>query len=448
MSLCFFLKTLGELSLYFCVINAILSIALTGVETLLPLFLLAAVAGVAYWLDDKHPEKRLFLLPLLCAVFFFGSGFGYYFAVGLPALYVGLTIAGQRYYIDHDSQADLFRTGMAVVIFIAIVFVLLMKLDYIIPFAVLFLISYIFMLRLLRQDAEIFNETKFRVVNLLTIGGVMAAALFLTSDLFLSFLSVTVTPVFELLMQPVIYLLTWLGMGLFYAMLWLITFIRSLGSGETVDQNDLLAAEMGFVPGGPEQSEMVTNPNFVRLLQGGIVILGIFLIVLWFLGNQKGKKKRSEGSIKESRSSVTNVRPEEKVYADHFPPREPRAAVRYHYRNFLRLCQELGHDFPRHFTSRHIQNVVAYQFEKEKLETLRQTYIRARYSEDEITKDDVKQMKEQVKSLRGDVSGMLGKSIKTDDTMEYKLHHKLVSNDSETVGKGPGTPKYESNYRR
>ncbi len=448
MILCFFLKILGELSLYFCVINAILSIALTGVETLLPLFILAAVATLAYWIDDKHPEKRLFLLPLMLSVLFFGSGFAYYLAVGSPALYVGLTIYGQRYYIDHDSQADTFRTAMAAVIFIVLIFVLLMKLDYIVPFAVLFLLSYIFMLRLLRQDASIFNETKFRVMNVLTIGVVMAVALFLTSDLFLSWMQMTVIPVFELLMQPVIYLLTWMGMGLFYALLWTINFIRSLGSGETVSQNDLLAAEMGFLPEGLDQTEMVTNPNFVRLVQGGIVVLGVFLVVLWFLSNEKGKKKRSEGSVREVRSSVTNIRPEDKIYSDHFAPREPRAAVRYHYRNFLRLCQELGHEFPRHFTSRHVQNVVAYHFNKETLNQLRQTYIRARYSDSEITKDDVKLIKDQVKNLRKDVSGSLGNSIKTTDTMEYKLHHKLVDNNFETVGKGPGSPKYESNYRK
>ncbi len=445
MSLCFFLKILGELSLYFCVINAVLSIALTGVETLIPLFIMAAVATMAYWLDDKHPDKRFFLLPLLGAVLFFGSGFSYYFAVGLPSLYVALIVIGQRYYLDHDSQADFFRTGIAAATFLVLTFALVLGLDHIIPFAVLFMVSYIFMLRLLRQDAEIFNETKFRVLNLITVGAVILAALLLTSDAFMSLMSVTVVPLFYAIMQPVLYVFVWVGLGLFYGLNWFVAFIRSFMSGETVDQNELLNSGMNFLPEGFEQTDVVSNPNVVRLIQGGIVLVGVFLVVLWFLEGKKGKQKRSDGSIKESRTIVTDIRPEEKIYSDRFPPKEPRAAVRYYYRNFMRLCLELGYEFPRHFTSRHIQNVVAYRFDNEKLEALRQTYIRARYSDAEITKGDVKHIKEQVKNLKNDVST---DSIKTDDTMEYKLHHRLTDNNFETVGKGPGAPKYESNYQR
>ena len=91
MTLCFFLKILGELSLYFCIANAVLSIALTGVESVLPLFIVSLIAAVGHYIDEKHSKFRFFLLPLLLSVFFLGSGFAYYLAVGLPALYIALT---------------------------------------------------------------------------------------------------------------------------------------------------------------------------------------------------------------------------------------------------------------------------------------------------------------------------------------------------------------------
>ena len=449
MTLCFFLKILGELSLYFCIANAILSIALIGVESVLPLFILSAVAAAAHYMDEKHSKYRFFLIPLLATLLLLGSGFGYCLTVGLPALYIALTIIGQRYYIDHDTQADQFRTGIAVIVCFSIVFVLVLGLDHIVPFAMIFLIANIFMLRLLRQDAEIFNETKFRVMNLLTVGATLLAAVIITSKPALMLLGKFYDFILTLL-QPVLYLFVYGGYGLYWVLTWIIATVRSLMSGESVDQNQLLESGMELLPEGFEPDYLGTSPDFVRLVQGAIVVIGVLLVVLYFLGNRRGRNKRSEGSIREVRSSVTNYRPdEEKIYADHFPPREPRAAVRYYYRNFLRICQNLGHEFPRHFTSKHIENTISYHFEKEPLQRMRDTYIRARYSEQEITKEDVKQIKEQVKLLKSDVSELLGNSINTHDSIADKLRNKYTINDSETKGKGPGEgPRYESNYRR
>ncbi len=448
MTLCFFLKILGELSLYFCIANAVLSIALIGVESVLPLFILSLVAAAAHFMDEKYSKYRFFLLPLLASLLLFGSGFGYYLAVGLPALYVALTIVGQRYYVDHDTQADLFRTGIAVIVCFSIVFVLVLGLDHIVPFAMIFLIANIFMLRLLRQDAEIFNETRFRVMNLLTVGATLLAAVIITSKPALMLLGKFYDFILVLL-QPVMYLFVYGGYVFYWVLTWVIATLRSIFSGETVDQNQLLESGMNLLPEGIEQNYLGTSPDFVRLVQGAIVVIGVFLVVLYFLGNRRGRNKRSEGTVREVRTSVTSYRPEEKIYADRFPPREPRAAVRYYYRNFLRLCQEIGHEFPRHFTSKHIENTISYQFEKEPLQKMRETYIRARYSEQEITKEDVKQIKEQVKLLKSDVSELLGNFINTHDSMADKLRNKYTINDSETKGKGPGEgPRYESNYRR
>ena len=448
MTLCFFLKILGELSLYFCIANAVLSIALTGVESILPLFIVSLIAAVGHYIDEKHSKFRFFLRPLLLSVFFLGSGFAYYLAVGLPALYIALTIVGQRYYVDHDTQADLFRTGIAVIICFSIVFVLVLGLDHIVPFAMIFLIANIFMLRLLRQDAEIFNETRFRVMNILTVGATLLAAVIITSKPAMMILQKFYNFILTLL-QPVLYLFVYGGYAFYWVLTWVIATLRSLFSGETVDQNQLLESGMNMLPEGLEQTVDVTNPDILRLIQGGLVAIGIFLVVLYFLGNRRGRNKRSEGSLKEVRSSVTNYRPEEKIFADHFPPREPRAAVRYYYRSFLRMCQSIGHEFPRHFTSKHIENTISYQFKKEHLQEMRETYIRARYSEQEITKEDVKHIKEQVKLLKSDVSELLGNFIDTHDSMADKLRNKYTINDSETKGKGPGEgPRYESNYRR
>ena len=433
MSLCFFLKLLSEISLYYVAANSALSITLTGVESLIPTFICAAVGALGFWMEEKHSSKRLFVLPLLLTVFFFGQTFGTYLALGLPVLYVGMLIWQKRYFMDHDSQVDFFRVGMMVACVLSIPFAFLMKLDYIIPFILLFLLSSIFMLRLVRQDAEIFNETKFRMLNLLTVGGIMLLTLFISSDLFLSTAGMILGKIYEILVVPIFYVIYAGGYALYYLF---IEIIFADGWGDTTKQ--LNFGDMGMPDEIKEallEEEMVNGDPFLMILRGVILIVGVLLVILMVYRNGKGRSRKEEGSVREARSSVTAIRPEEKIYADRIPPREPRAAVRYYYRNFLRLCQNLGHEFPKFYNSKTIENTVSHQFDENTLKTMRQTYIRARYSEHEITKDDVSNMKAQVKKLKAQTSDMGG--IRTDSLHDKIRDNRILNTTSETFGKGP-----------
>ena len=94
----------------------------------------------------------------------------------------------------------------------------------------------------------------------------------------------------------------------------------------------------------------------------------------------------------------------------------------------------MGQEFPRHYTSLHIENMVSAKFDKETLRSMRQTYIRARYSEQDITKDDVSSMKAQVKKLKAE-SNVDGIRV---DLMNDNLRDNRVMNGSwMTVGRGP-----------
>lgn len=433
MTLCYFLKLLSELSLLFVVADCFLSVAALGVESLLPAVILALIGALAYKLDEKHSSKTKFLLPLLAVpVLLFGETFGTYLAIGLGALYVGMMIWQQRYYMDHDSQAEFFRTGIFIVGCLSVPFVLLMKLNYIGPFILLYLMSGIFMLRLLRQDATIFNETKFRVINLLTVSAIVLLTVFISSDWFLSMAGMVLGKIYDVLVVPIFYTIYTFGYGLYYL---IVEILLPNGYGDTT--KELNFGDMGMSDEMKEAllgEETVNGEPFMMFLKGVFLIVGILLVVLLVYRNSKGRQSRDKGAVREARTSVTLIRPEEKIYADHIAPREPRAAVRYYYRNFLRLCQSMGQEFPRHFTSQHIENVTANNFDKETLKTMRQTYIRARYSEHDISKDDVSLIKAQVKKLK---SGAKIDGIRVDG-MEDKLRDNRVMNSTwETVARGP-----------
>lgn len=433
MTLCYFLKLLSELSLLFVVADCFLSVAAVGVESLIPAVFFAAVGAVAYWMDEKHSNKTKFLLPLLLIpMFLFGESFGTYLAIGLGALYVGLMIWQKRYYMDHDSQSDFFRIGMFAAGGLSIPFVLLMKIDFIAPFVLLYLMSGIFGLRLMRQDAAIFNETRFRVLNLLSVAGIVLLAVLISSDWFLGLAGMILGKIYDVLVIPIFYVIYTCGYALYYLF---IEIIFAGGYGDTTKKLNFgdmsMPDEMKDALLGEEQ---VNGEPFLMLLKGVFLIVGILLVLLLVYRNSKSRNSRSKDSAREARTSVTMIRPEEKIYADHIAPREPRAAVRYHYRNFLRLCLSLGQEFPRHYTSQHIENMTIGNFDKETLKSMRKTYIRARYSEHDITKDDVSSIKAQVKKLKSEakVDG-----IRVDD-MHDKLRDNRVLNGSwMTVGRGP-----------
>ena len=433
MTLCYFLKLLSELSLLFVVADCFLSVAAVGVESLIPAVFFAAVGAVAYWMDEKHSNKTKFLLPLLLIpMFLFGESFGTYLAIGLGALYVGMMIWQKRYYMDHDSQADFFRIGMFAAGGLSIPFVLLMKIDFIAPFVLLYLMSGIFGLRLMRQDASIFNETRFRVLNLLSVAGIVLLAVLISSDWFLGLAGMILGKIYDVLVIPIFYVIYTCGYALYYLF---IEIIFAGGYGDTTKKLNFgdmsMPDEMKDALLGEEQ---VNGEPFLMLLKGVFLIVGILLVLLLVYRNSKSRNSRSKDSAREARTSVTMIRPEEKIYADHIAPREPRAAVRYHYRNFLRLCLSLGQEFPRHYTSQHIENMTIGNFDKETLKSMRKTYIRARYSEHDITKDDVSSIKAQVKKLKSEakVDG-----IRVDD-MHDKLRDNRVLNGSwMTVGRGP-----------
>lgn len=433
MTLCYFLKLLSELSLLFVVADCFLSVAAVGVESLIPAVFFAAVGAVAYWMDEKHSNKTKFLLPLLLIpMFLFGESFGTYLAIGLGALYVGMMIWQKRYYMDHDSQADFFRIGMFAAGGLSIPFVLLMKIDFIAPFVLLYLMSGIFGLRLMRQDAAIFNETRFRVLNLLSVVGIVLLAVLISSDWFLAAAGFVLGKIYDVLVVPIFYVIYACGYALYYLF---IEIIFAGGYGDTTKKLNFgdmsMPDEMKDALLGEEQ---VNGEPFLMLLKGVFLIVGILLVLLLVYRNSKSRNSRSKDSAREARTSVTMIRPEEKIYADHIAPREPRAAVRYHYRNFLRLCLSLGQEFPRHYTSQHIENMTIGNFDKETLKSMRKTYIRARYSEHDITKDDVSSIKAQVKKLKSEakVDG-----IRVDD-MHDKLRDNRVLNGSwMTVGRGP-----------
>ena len=83
-------------------------------------------------------------------------------------------------------------------------------------------------------------------------------------------------------------------------------------------------------------------------------------------------------------------------------PREPRAAVRWHYRKFLKYCQSKNLPISRFHDSSQINDLAQREKVARRTDTdpLRDLYVAARYSGHTVTEQDVRQAKELVRRIK------------------------------------------------
>ena len=128
------------------------------------------------------------------------------------------------------------------------------------------------------------------------------------------------------------------------------------------------------------------------------------------LATQKQVYEKTISNAKETRTTVSGSRYfEAAAPADLFPPSEPRKAVRYYYRCFLRTCQKMGVFFPSSADSQTIEQQSQKFFRPESLGQLRQVrrvYIKARYSDDPVQEQDVQQIKSAYEYLKDEQEEM------------------------------------------
>lgn len=402
MILCYFLRLLAEMAFYFVCSNCFTAIANVAIDSFVPAILLAAVGALAYWMEEKYSRYRYLLIPLLGLVFFFAKGFGTAIMLFLPAFYIALCIVKKRFFVDAETQANLFRFGLAIAFVVYFLFAMVMRVRWVVQFVLLFLFVNMFLMRLLRQNPAYLNDKKFLLTNLGHLSIAMIITMLFTNQYVVGFVQNILKWGYQHILEPVlngvVTLLYLFGGGLY--ILFFKVFKPEIvhKKWEYIQHPDHNWINDEFI--APLEEQMGTSDLAVRALQIILLIAGILLILFIIKKSRKGRNLQEGSSVREHRRAVTEKRPEEKVPFDLIPPKEPRAAVRFYYRKFLNLCKKLDYKFPDYFTSQHIAMRTSRQFGKERMQEMRQIYIRARYSGKDITEADVARMKEQVEQLK------------------------------------------------
>ncbi len=402
MILCYFLKVLTEMAFYYICANCFMGIANVAIDSFIPAIISASVATLAYWMEEKYSKYRMLTIPLLASVFFFAKGFGTAGILFLPQFYVALCIKEKRFFLDAETQSNLFRWGLMISFVVYFLFAVFIGVQWVVQFILLFLCVNIFLMRLLRQNQAYLNDKKFLMTNVLNVAMSLGFTALFTNSFVIGLVKKAMVWIYETAIEP---LMEYVLLALFYiGRLFYVFFFEILRPEiqhkiwNYPDHPDHNWINDQFI--APLEEQLGTDSIFVTVLQVIFIIAGICLVLFIVKKSRKGRNISEKSTIREHRRAIVQEKKEEKVQLDLIAPKEPRAAVRFYYRKFLQLCKKLDYKFPDYFTSQHIAYRVSNQFGEEAPNKIRQTYIRARYSPKAVTDEDVAAMKEQVNQLK------------------------------------------------
>ena len=268
-------------------------------------------------------------------------------------------------------------------------------------FGTSFLFNSIIFMRMIRHDESVLKQTQFKIMNTVSIVGVVISAILISTEAFLTFVQNAIRFIWWHLIGPIFLLV----ISIFTAIL---AFILRL-----------LGLEGIFEPGlyeVPElEMEMILEEEELTLAHAlyiffiiifatfFIIIVTILLVVLvrklfkW-LTQQSRPPYLGEDGIEEERFALDDDEKKKRRFR-----RRTENQIREVYRKFLIFLKKKEVNIPQHFTSSDVNELVATKFKSEKSSELRDEYIQVRYGESDYTKEDIKRIKRLHKEIKEEI---------------------------------------------
>lgn len=382
-------KLMFDLS-YFYMLAGFFYALFAGHVSMLCFLLLAAmiVADVLLRRFERLP-KVIRLLPLLIpfTVFFTDTKIADIVFMFFPAVYLGVSMATDRVFTDRTDFSNESRLLIKILPVMVLGFfsgkTAFMALEAIVPYAILFLYSMIWLLRFLRNtDAKPGSQVLAAVVF---VGFTLLCTIGRLPELLVKGL--------ELLYQYVIGPgLTAFAVGFGYVMSgigWLIKIIFLPGGVNPIDQPiESQVADTGDAIEYVERDGI--GLEFLvwigRILLVLLILAAIYFLFRYLLGKRRAAK--AEDGYTESRG-IAEGGPSRHSTLPLIRPFHPREAIRYDYAKFLKEAAKRGLEFGKGATTLEIAQRSAKDFPADAVMELRDLYVVARYAPDEaITREE------------------------------------------------------------
>ncbi len=393
MELTVFLKMLLDGAVFMTVGGFALNLAMPPVSGMTPALIFPALAAAAAFLLTMKEKNRYLALPLALPAFLFGKGLADYILLGVLMAYLFFIVHKQMFLNDDGDFRQSFSKQLTICILCCVVAGVTVDLrvinDVLLPCVLVMTISSVALMRILRHTRETIDSGAFKLSNTITVLLVCITTLVLSSGVFfgpvltaLSFLyNKVLLSGFAVFLSVAIRFL-----GLFSKLFaWLfgkeVVFYEDGDSGTAGAVEELLYDEV--------KGEL---PPIITYIFVGMLAIGAIYLAYKGLKAMAGRNRRFEGTSPFALSRQTIEVPKESR-RNPFAKRSERESVRHQYRKFLQECLDRGFMITPDFDSQEINDGARDYFRGAPLEPFRQLYIKARYTEREITKEEAKQAK-------------------------------------------------------
>jgi hypothetical protein len=406
MTVLYFVKLLSDLSYYFVFANYLGGYVGVNYGFVLSLVIMCA-AGALSGLLEKRGFVRL-LPPLAAVALLVQCRSLMDIVVLLPPLVYLLIVCIKKIYLpDGNEYQELFSLQLKTLLVLPLIFAF--KADfyvlkhYCLPALALFLASAVLSMRMLRHSTKVLQSTRFQVQNGLTVGAVLLAAWAFSSGAFLkaagkvlSLLRWVILPVVEGLGRLISWIFS-LFMGLVMA------FFAFLG--RTFGNDNFEKPEIQVQEGVKEEMNLLEgyvppdSKTFSTIVMVIVIIVGLIGAVYIFRRMLQRRRRQDSTGFSES---ILQTDTAKSVRDRMIAPKDPREAVRWYYRRFLRHCRSKDMPVTPNLDSRQINDMAQNMniAPLEDTDPLRDVYLDARYSSKPVTDEDVQQAKERLKRIK------------------------------------------------
>jgi len=264
-------------------------------------------------------------------------------------------------------------------------------------FAMSFFVHSVMLMRMTRHDEAVFKQMRFKIMNALSLIGVIIIIVFFSTDVFLAFVRSAIEFGWRHLLLPAIQFALWVITAILGVLSALFSFIiRILGI-----EGDFDSPPIEMLPPPEEIPEYLGSDSYSSPWAFIIVIvLAASALIMFALFTRRASTAalRDDGVLEERFMLDDDAGKGGRLFK-----RRRENQVREVYRKFLVFIKKQEVHLPLYFTSSDVEGSVVRRFEVEKSSDLRGEYIRVRYGESKYTKDDVSRIRGLYREVKAEI---------------------------------------------
>lgn len=400
MFLIFLIKHMCLLAFYFAYANLTL-IDPSNKLMILVYFIIIACHALSYTLRFSKKYAKLKYIPLLGIIIsmLFVSNIRGAIGVVIPYAFMLYFIRNDEYDVSYYSFKDLFIYLFYGILFLLFLVFITGSVEFFnkvsLPYAIIFIISGLYLMRTARHSEEIINNKKFMVMNALMILLTSIISIVLSTESILYIVIASIKLVYSNVIAPII-------SGIIYVLfLPMAYFLNKAEKYEEAPPNPFEIQEFVEEDAGYKLQE--PNVTVVSIISYVILILLLALAIYFVIKIILSRKRRRVfdhiDGVEEYRSFLDDEEEKRKSGKEIFS--KGTNQIRHWYKKFLVLCSKRRISIHENDSSNTVYNKSSFVFtnHREGLKNMKEIYRKARYSEETIENEDIKTIKKIYKSL-------------------------------------------------